>query len=359
MDTSNPRRDLATTTLGVLSICGLIYLSYLIMLPLLAAIIWAALIVVASWPIMLKVQARLRNSRAWAATVMTASLVLVLVLPMIMAATTIANHSVQIVEWAKALPNFQFPPLPARIANLPLMGGTIAAGWQQLQSLGIQELVVKLGPHAEQIAKWVLSGFGKVGVLMVQLILTVAIAAVMYSGGETAARATRRFSRRLAGERGEEMVVLSAQAVRSVALGVGVTAIVQTVLGGIGLAIAGVPYAELLTIVMLVLCIAQVGPSPVLFLAVAWVYWTGHDGWGTFLLIWSTVVSLMDNVIRPMLVRMGADLPALLILAGVIGGMAAFGLIGIFIGPVVLAVVYTLLESWMAEGEEPETEKPA
>ncbi len=358
MATTNTRRDLATSTLSVLSLCGLIYVSYLIMRPLLAAIIWAALIVVASWPVMLKVQARLGNSRGWATTVMTASLVLLLVFPAIMAAATIAHHSVEIVGWAKALPNFKFPPLPERIASLPLIGGAISSGWQQLQSSGFQDLLAKLGPHAEQLAAWAIDIFGKVGMLLVQLIITVVLAAVMYSDGETAARAMRRFGRRLDGERGEAILVLSAQAIRSVALGVGVTALVQTVLGGIGLAIAGVPYTGLLTIVMLVLCIAQVGPSPVLFLAVAWVYWTGHDGWGTFLLIWSTIVSLMDNVIRPMLVRMGADLPALLILAGVLGGMAAFGLIGIFIGPVVLAVAYTLVGSWMAEGEQPETGNP-
>jgi predicted PurR-regulated permease PerM len=118
-------------------------------------------------------------------------------------------------------------------------------------------------------------------------------------------------------------------------------------LGGIGLAIAGVPFAGLLTAVMLLLCIAQVGPSPVLVPAVIWLYWNGEAAWGTFLLVWSVVVVTMDNVLRPILIQRGANLPLLLIFAGVIGGLLAFGLVGIFVGPVVLAVAYTLLKAWI------------
>ena len=127
------------------------------------------------------------------------------------------------------------------------------------------------------------------------------------------------------------------------------TAIVQTVLGGIGLAIAGVPFAALLSAVMLMLCIAQLGPALVLFPAVAWVFWTGDTGWGLFLLGWSVIVGTLDNFLRPMLIKKGADLPLLLIFAGVIGGLLGFGLVGIFVGPVVLAVTYTLLEAWVAD----------
>ena len=101
---------------------------------------------------------------------------------------------------------------------------------------------------------------------------------------------------------------------------------------------------------MLMLCIAQLGPALVLFPAVGWMYWTGENAWGTVLLVWSVVVSALDNVLRPVLIKRGADLPLLLIFAGVIGGMLGFGLIGIFVGPVVLAVTYTLLEAWIEDG---------
>ena len=139
------------------------------------------------------------------------------------------------------------------------------------------------------------------------------------------------------------------KAIRGVALGVGVTAIVQSVLGGLGLALAGVPFAGPLTALMLVLCIAQVGPVPVLLVACGWLWWTGEVGWAIGLLVWSAVVGTLDNVLRPALIRRGADLPLLLIFAGVIGGLIGFGLVGIFAGPVLLAVTYTLLKAWLAE----------
>jgi hypothetical protein len=134
-----------------------------------------------------------------------------------------------------------------------------------------------------------------------------------------------------------------------VALGVGVTALVQSLLGGLGLAIAGVPFAPILTALMFMLCLAQLGPALVLVPAVVWLYWSDSTGWGTFLLVWTIFVGTMDNFLRPILIRKGADLPMLLILAGVIGGMLAFGLVGIFVGPVVLAVAYTLFDAWINE----------
>jgi predicted PurR-regulated permease PerM len=147
-------------------------------------------------------------------------------------------------------------------------------------------------------------------------------------------------------------VLLAGQAIRSVALGVVVTAVAQSVLGGIGLAVVGVPFATVLTALMFVLCLAQVGPGLVLVPAVVWMYYAGDALWATVLLAFTLVAATMDNFLRPLLIRQGADLPLLLILAGVIGGLIAIGLLGIFIGPTVLAIAYTLLNAWMADSDE-------
>jgi hypothetical protein len=156
------------------------------------------------------------------------------------------------------------------------------------------------------------------------------------------------------GERGAGVVELAGGAIRGVALGVGVTAVVQSLLAGGGLWLAGMPFAGLLTALMFMLCIAQVGPLPVLVPAALWVlFGQGDTGWGVFLLVWSAFVGTIDNFIRPVLIRLGADLPLLLIFIGVIGGLFAFGLVGIFVGPVVLAVAWTLLEAWLGEGDSP------
>jgi predicted PurR-regulated permease PerM len=167
--------------------------------------------------------------------------------------------------------------------------------------------------------------------------------------GEAATHNVITFVRRLAGERGESTVRLAAQAIRSVALGIIVTALAQSLLTAVGLAVAGIPNAGALGAVAFVLCVAQLGPGLILIPAIIWLYWSGHPGWGTALLIWSLPVLAMDNVIRPFLIRRGSRLPLLLIFIGVIGGLLAFGVIGLFIGPVVLAVTYTLAMAWAQE----------
>jgi predicted PurR-regulated permease PerM len=136
-----------------------------------------------------------------------------------------------------------------------------------------------------------------------------------------------------------------------VALGVVVTAILQSTLVAVGLAIAGVPFATILTAVTFILAVAQVGAAPVLIPAVIWVYTRSGAAWGTGFLVWSIFCATIDNLIRPVLIKRGADLPLLLIFTGVIGGLIAFGVIGLFIGPVVLAVAYTLLVDWVSEND--------
>jgi predicted PurR-regulated permease PerM len=134
-------------------------------------------------------------------------------------------------------------------------------------------------------------------------------------------------------------------------MGVVVTALIQGLLAGLGLVVTGVPFAAILTVVCVFLAIAQIGVLPVLACAVAWMYWTGSPAWATGLLVWTLFVVSIDNVLRPVLIRRGADLPLPLIFAGVLGGIVGFGIVGIFIGPVVLGVTYTLLVDWVKGGE--------
>jgi predicted PurR-regulated permease PerM len=136
--------------------------------------------------------------------------------------------------------------------------------------------------------------------------------------------------------------------VRGVVLGVVVTALIQAAIGGVGLFVTGVPAAGLLAAVIVLFCLAQLGPFLVMIPAVIWLYWSGQPVKGTVLLVIMLIAGTIDNVVRPFLIKKGADLPLLLIFAGVIGGLIAFGIIGLFIGPVMLAVTYTLLKEWVA-----------
>jgi len=346
------QRDLTRTTLAVLCILLLITASFWVLRPFLAATVWAVMVVVATWPLLKSLEQRFRGRRAPAVAVMTLAMLLLLVLPLGLAVGTIAEHAESVVELFKSLAASGLSAPPEWLAGIPFVGAKLADLWQQLATAEAKGLLAKAAPYAAESGKWLLAEAGGLGMMVLQFLLIVLLSAVLYSNGEAAASSARRFGHRMAGERGENSIVLAGQAIRGVALGVGVTAIVQTVLGGIGLAIAGVPFASLLSAVMLMLCIAQLGPSLVLFPAVGWLFWSGDTGWGSFLLVWSLIVGTMDNFLRPMLIKKGADLPLLLIFAGVIGGMLGFGLIGLFVGPVVLAVTYTLLEAWMADGQE-------
>ena len=347
------RRDLMQLTLGVLFIVTLIVASLWIMRAFLVPIIWAAMIVIATWPVMIRIDATFGRRRWLAVLVMMVAILLVFVVPFWVAVSTIVEYSDNIQEWARSLKEIHLPMPPDWVARLPLAGPKIAATWTEYASQTPEALAAKLTPYVGQALRWLAAEAGGIGLLVVQFLLTIIIAAVMYAGGETAASGIRKFGRRFAGKRGDDVVLLAARAIRGVALGVVVTALVQALLGGIGLAVAGVPFAGVLTALLFVLCIAQIGMLPVLIPAVIWVFWTGHPVWGTVLLVWSVIVSLMDIVLRPMLARRSADLPLLLIFAGVIGGLIEYGLVGIFVGPVVLAVAYTLLLAWIEQRVAP------
>ncbi len=221
--------------------------------------------------------------------------------------------------------------------------------WAKIAGRDAADVLRLATPYVGTITRWLFGAAGSAGGLVVHLLLTIAIAAVLYATGERAADWCRRFGRRLAGSRGEEVVVLAAQAIRGVALGVVVTAIAQSLVAGIGLALAGVPQAGILSAVILMLCIAQLGPVLVMVPATIWLFVTGATVPAIILAIFTAMAVTMDNFLRPFLIKRGADLPILLILVGVIGGLLAFGLLGLFLGPVVLAITYTLLQNWVAE----------
>ena len=346
-------RDLTRTTFSVLFIGGLLAASLWILRPFLGPGIWATMVVVASWPLMLRIQHRLFGKRVLAVVVMTLLLLLLFVVPLTMAITTLVTNADQLVHWAKSAAEFRLPEAPpAWLAQLPMVGELIQRGWQRATDLGLRDVLPKISPYAGDLTRWFVGQVGSVGFLLVQFLVTVLIAAVLYSTGEDAAHLVRRFARRLGGERAVSVVDLAGGAIRGVALGVGGTAAVQALISGIGLALAGVPFAGLLTALTFMLCIAQIGPLLVLLPAAVWAFYSGSTAWGVVLLIVAGVVTTLDNVLRPLLIRMGAELPLLLIFTGVIGGLLSFGLVGIFVGPVVLAVAYTLLEAWMGDGED-------
>ena len=344
--------DLPRTTLQLLFIGVLIASSCWILSPFLTASSWAGTIVVATWPILLHIQSWLGNRRGFAVAVMTLILLLVLLVPLYFGISAIVENAERIPQWSQSLTTLPIPQPPGWVEGLPGIGPPIAVHWREIAAAGREDLATRLAPYARATLVWFVAQVGNVGMLFLQFLLTVVIAAILYANGETTTRGIDRFAVRLAGPRGKNAVHLAAQAVRAVALGVVLTAGIQSALCGIGLAVAGVPFAVILTAAMFMLGVAQIGPMPILIPTIVWVYWAEGTAWGTVFLIWAIFCGVIDNVIRPLLIKRGAHLPLLLIFGGVIGGLIAIGVIGLFIGPVVLAVAYTLLADWVSGVDE-------
>ncbi len=348
-DALQPRRDLARTTFAVLFMVGLIAACFWILRAFIPALIWSSMIVVATWSLMLSVQVKLWNKRWLAVTVMTTALLLAFVVPVSFAIATLVSNADEIAAWVGSLTRAQLPTLPQWLVTLPVAGPKISAAWTEIGAAGPAGLTERLEPYARGMVSWLVLEVGSFGKLALQFLLTLIISAGLYAYGENAVAGVRHFFRKIGGTRGEEVVTLAGQAIRGVAFGVVVTALVQSVMGGIGLAVANVPFTGLLTALMFVLAVAQIGAAPILFCAAGWLYWDGSTGWAIGLAVWAIIVGSMDNVLRPILIRRGGHLPLLLVLAGVIGGLISFGLIGIFVGPLVLAVSWRLLQAWVSD----------
>ena len=344
-----PAGDVTRIMLLVIIIGLLVAGSFWTLMPFLAALAWATMIVIATWPILLLVQRKSGGRRSVAVAIMVLIAMAAFIAPLVAVVSTFVDTADRSPALLRDFVESGLAPPAPWVAKIPLVGERLAARWQELAAAGPETLVETLRPYAKAAAASALALTGSVGALLLHVVLTLIIAAILYARGEAAARGVLAFARRLGGQRGESTVLLAGQAVRSVALGVIVTALVQSALAGIGLWLCGVPHAGVLTALAFVLGVAQLGPLPVLAPAIGWLLWSGNSGMALVLLIWSIPVIALDNVLRPILIRRGVALPMLLIIAGVIGGLIGFGVIGLFIGPVILAATYTLLGAWMDE----------
>lgn len=319
-----------------------------ILRPFLPGLIWACMVVIATWPLMLKIQKLLKCKRVYASLIMTLIILLVFVLPAMLIVASVVKNSGFIVSLASSDQPIEVPSLDI-LKSVPYVGDSAYDTWQSVVASNGKVVINQVKPYIGEGITWLLSQAANIGRFLVYSGLMVIFSFLLYLNGELCADSIRRFAVRLAGLRGDTTVILAGQAIRAVALGVVVTALTQSIIAGIGLGITGVPAATLLTMLIFFLCVAQLGPLLILVPAVIWLFYTGETTYGFILLGWTVVVTTMDAFLRPYLIKLGADLPMLLILAGVIGGLLGFGLIGLFLGPVILAVSYKLIQAWVSE----------
>jgi predicted PurR-regulated permease PerM len=339
--------DVTHTTLSVLFLVLLAGATLWVLSPFLSALLWAVIVSVATWPILLRIEALLGGRRRLAVAVIMLAFLLVVFVPVTLAVVTIVSNARDVTTEIASFEMMQLPPPPAWLAGIPLAGEWIAGEWNRFAALDVQQQAAFVMPYAQAMLQWFAARAGGLGLILLQFVLTTVISALALVNGEGVRDWILRFAERLAGQQGHEAAILAARTIRGVVLGVVGTALVQAAIGGVGLFIAGVPAAPLLAAVTLFICLAQLGPLPVLVPAVAWLFWSGHTMAGTTLAVIAVASGTLDNVIRPLLIKRGADLPLVLIFAGVIGGLVAFGIVGLFVGPVVLAVAHTLLTRWV------------
>jgi len=276
--------DLTATLLGLAFVGGLIASAFWILRPFVAATIWAVMIVVATWPLMLRAESHL-HSRILAIVCMIILLLLVFVIPTILAVTTVVANAADIAAEVRALATFHMPAPPTWLDGLPFVGSKLSSAWRDAGMAGLEGIWARFSPYAGSLTAWFVARAGNVGFLAVQFLLTLVLAGALYARGEKALSAALLLSHRLGGARGEDLLQLASQAIRGVAVGVGLTAVVQAIMGGLGLIIAGVPFAGVLTSLMFLFCISQLGALVVLLPAVVWVLWKGHPRWGAVLLV--------------------------------------------------------------------------
>ncbi len=342
------RNDLISGTLLLATVAALLFGTYAVLRPFLPSMIWAAIVVVATWPSLLRVQKFCGGRRKLAVAAMSTCLFAVVLAPVTLLLGTLVSRFPELRELGTRILAGPWPGPPTWLVRLPY-GTTLGEHWQRLASQSSSDWAEFVKPYVGKVALWFSQRIGTLGGLTLEFLLTLVLVIVFYLHGEALARLVKRVARRMGGPRGEESVQLAVQAARAVAAGVVLTALGQAVLSGFGLWVVGAPAVGILTSLMFMLCVMQIGPLPVLVPAIVWLCINGSIGWGVALAVWAVGMSVGDSLLRPWLIQRGARLPFILILGGVIGGLLAFGVAGIFIGPILLAVLKRLLERWVAE----------
>jgi len=324
----------------------------MVLRPFLAAILSAAILCFSTWPVYEWFERNLRGQRWLAALVMTLLLILVLVLPLVIVALTYADKIPHLVEFVRDTFAGGLPGPPSWVASIPLVGDSLDSGWRELagNQAKLAELLKRFLQPAREVLVYVSILIGQ-GTLQFTLIAFVGY--FFYRDGVVLVGALHNALRRLAGEHTGRLLEIVGGTINGVVYGIVGTGIAQGVAAVMGYLIAGVPGALMLGFVTCFLSIVPAGPALIWVGAAGWLAYQDRPGWAVFMAIWGFfVISGIDNVVKPLLISRGSSLPFILVLLGVLGGVLAFGFVGIFLGPVLLAVGFNLVRNWaQAKGQ--------
>ncbi|MHA7116537.1 AI-2E family transporter [Pseudomonas promysalinigenes] len=325
-----------------------------VMAPFMSALLWGAILAFASWPLMRLLTRVLGGRETLAASVLTVAWILIVALPLVWLGFNLADHIRDTVVFVRDVQVDGLPDAPDWLGGIPFVGERLVSGWQSLDQQGAA-LLASVKPYLGQVGNWLLARSAQIGSGVLELTLSLIFVFFFYRDGPRLSAFVLRLLNRLVGERADYYLELVAGTVQRVVNGVIGTAAAQGLLALIGFLIAGVPGAIVLGLVTFMLSLIPMGPPLAWIPATGWLVWKGEYGMAVFLGIWGTfVISGVDNVLKPYLISRGGNLPLVIVLLGVFGGLIAFGFIGLFIGPTLLAVGYSLLLEWSRNAAQPQ-----
>lgn len=355
-DASEPIRTAVEISVRLGLIALLVGWCLQIVAPFVGIVVWALIIAIAAESPHEALSRMLGGRRALAATISVVLALLVLFVPAVMLTETLvsgAQHfSEDLTDGA-----MQIPPPAESVAEWPLVGDRIYKTWK-LASENIEQALTRAAPQLKTVSRWLLAAAGSAGAGILQMIASLFIAGVMLARGPGRQEAIARFASRLAGEqRGPELATLASATVKSVVQGILGVALIQSVLAGLGMIVAGIPGAGLWALLVLVAAVVQLPVGLVLVPPILIAFSTLGTVAATVLTIWCVIISLLDNVLKPILFGRGVSVPTIVIFLGAVGGMLTMGIVGLFLGAVVLALGYELFMAWLALTDEAPAEE--
>jgi len=325
---------------------GLLLLGCLVVIfPFLTAVLWAVVLCFTTWPLYARLLALLRGRRTLAAALMTLAILLVLVMPFAVIAASLADDIPRATDRVRDFLSTGPPQPPTWLAEIPLVGGRLTQSWRTLAGDGADRLA-PLRQFVEPLKSFLFAVATMLGSGLLQMILSLFLLFFLYRDGVAAAQRTTGVIDRLGGEQGRGLLDVAGKTTRSVVYGILGTALAQAVVAGIGFFIADVPQAALLALLTFFLSVVPIGPVLIWVPVMLSFFIHGQIGWGIFMLAWGALISSVDNVVKPVIISRGGGLPFIVIMLGILGGAAAFGFIGVFLGPTILAVGFQMLRTW-------------
>jgi predicted PurR-regulated permease PerM len=332
--------------LGLALLFALVAGCFVVLRPFIVAILWAAILVVTTWPVYQWLERRLNQRRSLAAAVMTLGLAAVLLLPLVMLGASLTDNVLQLSETVRsAMTTSGLPPPPAWLHDIPLAGPRLEQSWLAA-SADTASFRATIQEHIGPIRDWLLARGADLLQGMLQLTLSLITSFFFYRDGPAIRRAADAILGRISGSPAHRFSETAGSTISGVVYGVLGTAVVQAILAGLGYRLAGVPGALFLGFVSFFLALIPAGLVIIWLPAAFWLAGQGEKEWAIFVAVWGLFVGALDNVLRPYLIGRGSDLPFLLVFLGVIGGAVGFGLVGIFLGPTLLALAYGLAREW-------------